>query len=68
MHVCVRTLYVLCTYIKYTRINTIEVFAKSLKKKKLRSKELLAESLAHSALEVTPCQKVLRIDKLQSVK
>lgn len=24
---------------------------------------LMAESLAHSALEVTPCQKVLRIDK-----
>lgn len=39
-----------------------------LKEKELRSKELLAESLAHSALEVTPCQKVLRIDKLQSVK
>jgi peroxiredoxin family protein len=52
----------------HTKISTVEVFAKSIKEKELRSKELLAESSAHSALEVTPCQKVLRIDKLQSVK
>lgn len=70
MHACIYDHFV-CVYMYvtwYTYKHSRGIFAKSIKEKELRSKELLAESLAHSALEVIPCQKVLRIDKLQSVK
>jgi len=55
-----------CVHYIYAYKHRVEIFAKSLKEKNCVL--FTVESLTYSALEVTPCWEVLRIDKLQSVK